>query len=80
MANALASTLDDGSLKALSETPAGRELLDVLRTGAQHRFENMSDALNAEARSSSHWLDHFADQVVHAQVLDAVSLTRASAW
>ncbi|MFI4932350.1 MAG: hypothetical protein ACHP83_19055 [Burkholderiales bacterium] len=44
-----------------------------MRTGAPSEVERIREALSAMAHCSVHWLDHFVNQVLHAQVLDAVS-------
>jgi len=74
IATALASTLDNHCLKALAGTAAGRELLDVLRTGAPSQVDRIRDALHSGPQRSANWADSFANQVLHARVLDAVSL------
>jgi hypothetical protein len=50
-----------------------------LRTGAPSQVDRIRDALNSRPQRSAHWADSIANQVLHARVLDAVSLVRAPA-
>jgi hypothetical protein len=71
--SAVTSGLDDEALQGLSNTPPGRELLDVLASQPHDQLGRIRGALQAVAQMPGGWIGAMAQQVIHPGLLDGAS-------
>jgi hypothetical protein len=75
IASSVTAGLDDHALQSLSQSPPGRELLDVLGSQPHDQLGRIRDVLFSVAQNSSNWVSQVAQQAIGP----AVSMATASA-
>ena len=73
LASSVTAGLDDHALHGLSQTPPGRDLLNVLGTHPHDQLGRIRDALFSVAQGSAGWVSQVAQQIAHPGLRNAAA-------
>ncbi|HEY6514385.1 MAG TPA: DUF4157 domain-containing protein [Burkholderiaceae bacterium] len=73
LASSVTAGLDDHALHGLSQTPPGRDLLNVLGSHPHDQLGRIRDALYSVAHNSAGWVNQVAQQIAHPGLRNAGS-------
>src|SRR5262245_54311188 len=79
LASSVTAKLDDPTLRGLSQTPPGRDLLNVLGTHPHEQLGRIRDALFSVAQGSANWVNQVAQQIAHPGLRNAGDTARSDA-